>query len=631
MVAALAGAVGKALGGFGLSTGMDLLGGVGRATAMAANRLLPNQPLGVENYALLYQMGLMSKDLYKAHILEMGYVVSGDNASQMKLLLEAPDGKLAINRYPIGSDAYYMDKHLAISKGLISPEEILVMVNRGLMTEQAALFLLKLMFGGEDKLARKYYTLKDQIPGPSDLIAFAVRDCFDPNIVSTFQYNKELPSAILPWMEKQGLAGDVGLPMPAGSTTSTGPDARTRAQWFDMYWWSHWQLPSVGQGFELLQRLYPDSMYGPSPYATQDTYFSRENLELLQKANDFPPFWRERLQAIAYKPLGRIDIKRMYAAGILHEDANTHEVFHAYKQQGYNDVDSKRLTDYTVKKARPNISDLTMVQIKRLYKQGSISDERAIQSLQALDFTNREASYQVQNWKLEISADTVDYKLKYVRSAFLNADIDEHEVISYFLGMRLEQAAQDRYLARWKMQLQVTYKHITVEKAINLRKKGYITYDQLLNKLNNLRYSITEQHILLQETEDEIAIAQAKREASLAKSQAKEVEKVTTKAIKVADAKAKATLKQQEALAKEHAKLLAKDQAAFTEKNIIAFWKKGLLDESQIRNILQVKAWLPDTIDLWIETYNPNTPKDATNVASQTPQGNSGPVARVIR
>src|SRR5439155_13478403 len=109
---------------------------------------------------------------------------------------------------------------------------------------------------------------KEEIPGPSDLIRFAVREGFTPAIVTLYRYNDDFPVEIIPWMQKQGFTGDVGIPRPPGIDSQGRPLPPGNATWADLHWWAHWELPSPTQGYEMVHRLYPNSRFGPSPIAT---------------------------------------------------------------------------------------------------------------------------------------------------------------------------------------------------------------------------------------------------------------------------------------------------------------------------------------------------------------------------
>lgn len=152
-----------------------------------------------------------------------------------------------------------------------------------------------------------YKELAYQIPPIADIITMAVREAFTPEIAQRFGQYEGLPSEFVAWAQKKGLS----------------------REWAERYWAAHWSLPSPQQGFEMLHR----------------GVINRDELHLLLRALDIMPFWRERLIEISYNPLTRVDIRRMHLLGILTEP----EVFQAYKDIGYNDLNAKRLTAFTVK------------------------------------------------------------------------------------------------------------------------------------------------------------------------------------------------------------------------------------------------------------------------------------------
>lgn len=605
--------------GFAVSSGMELLGGAQRATTYAANILLPNASLGFEAYAQLFLKGLLHKEDFISNLRELGFVVPDINRHHYQMFALAANGMLQLNsglwRLPHNA----VSRTVALSKNLPSPDELLTLFNRKLITAEATESLLHFAFAGEDRLAKAYMELANQIPGPSDLISFAVRDCFSPDIVQTFQYNKELPTAILPWMEKQGLAGQIDMTMPVGSTTTEGRDVRTKPQWFDMYWWSHWQLPSVQQGYEMLQRLYPDSMFGPSPYSTPDTVFSQASLELLQKANDFPPYWRQRLQAIAYHPLGRIDIKRMYSVGILKEDATNHDVFHAYKQIGYNDIDAKRLTDYVKIVARKNIINPTVQQIDKLVLAGGIEIPTAKQMLKDLFYPANEIDIHISNLQLQLNLETIDKISKLVRKNYLEGSLTSDECKAALRRIGITPQGIANYINLWDMEKAGTYRYVSANKAIKLYKEGLINEIMLRTRLTNLHYVDLDINLLVQEAKNEVMELQLKQLATLATRQQKE----TIKAVKEQQKFAVTSAKKQEAdttkAALERAKLTKQDLAAYSDKNIIAFFKGGFFDWAGVDRVLAAKGWSPATIIRWKDTYLKPLLSKVPNATQTTP------------
>lgn len=591
--------------GFAVNSGLEMLGGAQRAVSYAANRALPNNSLGYDTYVRLFYANLLDSKGFQDNLYHLGFEVTLLPQPRFRLIKVGDSGLLELRSEIWQGDLTDVDRAVAISKNLPSPDETLLLLNRGLLSPALAQWLIKFNFGGETDLAKAWLTLKDQIPGPSDLVSFAVRDVWSPDIVTTFQYNKELPSAILPWMAKQGLAGSIDIPLPPGSTNTEGPDTRTTAQWFDAYWWAHWQLPSVGQGFTMLQRLYPDSRYGPSPYAGPESFFTQENLELLQKANDFPPYWRKRLQAIAYNPLTRVDIRRMYATGVLKEDKDNHDVYHAYRQIGYNDNDSLRLTTYTLRTARKDIKDLTIQQVTKLFKQGVLDQQQAIEALTKLFYTPEESGAYVSLLSLELSSEEITQLLKLAKRAFVEGDFNEDAVRALFARMGLTPTSQDRYIRLWVSEKVATPRHVSAAQAVKMYKMGLFNATALATRLTNLRYPPPEVNLIIEQANVDVQLQLAKAQLAGLKQQQRASTQAAKEKAKADTAAAKEKVKETESATKQVEKIRAKDKAAFSEKNIIAFYKGGFIDAEEVHNILAAKGWFENTIETWMATYTP--------------------------
>ncbi|GAH81965.1 unnamed protein product, partial [marine sediment metagenome] len=118
----------------------------------------------------------------------------------------------------------------------------------------------------------------------------AVREAFTPAIAKKFGQYEDFP----PDFEKY--AGMKGL----------------SKEWAERYWAAHWSLPSPSQGYDMLHRGIIDN----------------KELFMLMKALDIMPFWRDKLMQMSYHLLTRVDIRRMYKAGVLTEA----EVYESYLQ-----------------------------------------------------------------------------------------------------------------------------------------------------------------------------------------------------------------------------------------------------------------------------------------------------------
>jgi len=162
-----------------------------------------------------------------------------------------------------------------------------------------------------------YKTLARPIPPINDLITMAVREVFTPAIARRFGQYEGLPAAYVEAAEKKGLT----------------------KEWAERYWAAHWTLPSVQQGFGMLHRGIID----------------QSDLSLLMRALDIMPFWRDKLMQLSYKPLTRVDVRRMHLLGTLDESG----VKRAYQDVGYNERNASLMTDFTVRYNRRSLSGFT--------------------------------------------------------------------------------------------------------------------------------------------------------------------------------------------------------------------------------------------------------------------------------
>lgn len=148
--------------------------------------------------------------------------------------------------------------------------------------------------------------------------------------------------------------------------------------WADSIWAAHWSLPSPQQGFEMYHRL--------SRLPKEDPrYFGLEDLRTLLKQQDILADYRPRLEAIAFAPLTRVDVRRMYQLGVLSKP----EVVEAYIQLGYDETNAKRLADFVEKDTEPDEKGVTLQALQQAVRAGIIDQGTFLNGLIELGFTPR--------------------------------------------------------------------------------------------------------------------------------------------------------------------------------------------------------------------------------------------------
>lgn len=203
-------------------------------------------------------------------------------------------------------------------------------------------------------------------PGPQDLVRFAVREVFTPALAQKYGIFDDFPPEFGVEAEKVGVSERV-------------------AHW---YWGAHWELPSAQAGYEMLHR----------------GVIGAETLRELLRARDVMPYWREKLMDISYRPLTRVDVRRMYRLGVLDEDAVTK----AYRDLGYDDDNAKLMTDFTVRYESDEMAGVTRANIMSSYVKGIIESEDFDRYLAALGYPTEIVNFYRDQADFERAENTLD-------------------------------------------------------------------------------------------------------------------------------------------------------------------------------------------------------------------------------
>ena len=225
---------------------------------------------------------------------------------------------------------------------------------------------------------------------------FAIRGVFDLEESETFKEFEGLSPELVESFKQRFPQTGTGL---EGSVTHFVREAKKLGlsdEWVAAYWASHWRLPSIGTAFEMYHRLQPDMVEHFSEDLTSaglnpaEVAFGSHELDLLIRGADYSEFWREKLKAIAYKTLTRVDIRRMHKIGVFE---TKEELVFQYRTLGYSPENAGLMADFTIqynaepdRSASDEVRDLTKSEVLALVKGGQMGAEAAIEALQAIDY-----------------------------------------------------------------------------------------------------------------------------------------------------------------------------------------------------------------------------------------------------
>lgn len=298
--------------------------------------------------------------------------------------------------------------------------------------------------------------LYEVIPPVQDIITMAVREVFSPEIVARFGQMEGMPSEFAEWAEKQGLS----------------------SYWARAYWASHWRLPSIGQGFEMLHRRVIDD----------------NDLDLLLRAADIMPFWRDKLTAISYVPLTRVDVRRMYALGVLNEEG----VYDAYLDHGYSPENATLMTEFTIAYTSEKERDLTKTDILALFKKYAIEYTTATEMLMQIGYSEDNATLLLYRAVSEMEATDNKKRIGYIEKAYVAGKITESEALSQLGKLDLASGESNFYIDSWNLAKQNKVRALTLDQIKAFYLNDIISESECRDELKEVGYNVIDTERFIQ-------------------------------------------------------------------------------------------------------------------------------------
>ena len=294
------------------------------------------------------------------------------------------------------------------------------------------------------------------IPPVSDIITMAVREAFSPEIATRFGQYEDYPSDLTRYGQMQGIS----------------------EEWSRRYWAAHWSLPSPNQGFEMLHR----------------GVITTEELNLLLRALDVMPFWREKLIQISYNPLTRVDVRRMYGLGVLNES----EVARAYRDIGYTAENADRLREFTVRQTVSSQSGLSVSKIITAYKNGYTTRQDAYNAISSLGVRPQTISEILESADLQLSWQRVKDRISAVRNLFKKERLTEEQARGELNSLRLDGNKIDLLIHQWVNEVEDAHGTLLSKTdVLTLIKKQLINRQRAEQELSLLGYTTERVGLLL--------------------------------------------------------------------------------------------------------------------------------------
>lgn len=398
--------------------------------------------------------------------------------------------QLATQLADLGWDQPLSEAWGTITHTRIPDNNLVTLVWRGVITQEQAEDEFRRRGWAEEDIAWVFAIAK-QIPPAQDVIRLAVREAFNPEAISTFGLDTNFPPEVGEWAEKQGLSAD----------------------WAMKYWIAHWENPSLQMAFEMLHRLRP---------GTTDTPFTSDDLDLLMRIQDISPYWRPRLKAISFAPYTRVDVRRMYGAGVL----TAEQVKSAYLDLGYDEEHATNLTAFTTSIEAAEEKGLSRAAIQQAYKRKVYTRDEALSALSGIGFTTEQSDFWLALTDWEIQQDLLNDELGVVQFLYVEGELDEPGVYGRLGKFNLPAEQVALLIQQWDIKRLQKIKLPTEDQLEEFYRRDIITFDVLKDTLTKKGYSQERVDWITQRIDAE----QAEKAAKDAENAQKEAERLATSA-----------------------------------------------------------------------------------------------------
>lgn len=345
-------------------------------------------------------------------------------------------------------------------------------------------------------------------PTPTDAISFAVKDVFSPAKLGREEMEKE-------YRQQEGL-GELFESQGMNLLEITTPDGR-RLKYEPglLYWLSHYHNVSPTQAFEMLHRLRPDRVQnyplpGPGGREVFPEPVVQETVRSLLKEDDYNPTWRDRLTAISYRVLGRIDVRRIYGSGSFGEPKGADgfregrdgkwvaigEAERELVEQGMDRGLTRRdatlearwvATDWQRKRDAGRAKAAKQA-VCEAYGDGSITEEEAADRLREGGIEGDEAVRTLRecDWRWRRRA----YKqaVAAIRKMVLSGEIDAADARGKLASVGVRESRIKDYLALWRLEAAANYREGTASQMCEWLAMGLISQPEMRVRLARIGY-----------------------------------------------------------------------------------------------------------------------------------------------
>ena len=290
------------------------------------------------------------------------------------------------------------------------------------------------------------------VPPVGDMITMAVREAFSPEIATRFGQYEDYPRDLTRFAAMNGIS----------------------EEWAQRYWAAHWSLPSPQQGFDMFHR----------------GIINHDELTMLMRALDIMPYWRDKLIEMAYLPLTRVDVRRMYGLGVLDET----QVEKAYRDIGYSPANAVLLREFTTKQVLASQTGFKTTDVTSAFKSGYIDRTDAANMLTDLGIKLQNISHILDagerkgRWDLQVA------RMKAIENEYKQGVMNKQGAQGALEALRVPNEKVTALLGQWyKESVERESTPWTKAEVVQFFTRGFISEERAVQELYILGYN--DEHI----------------------------------------------------------------------------------------------------------------------------------------
>lgn len=284
-------------------------------------------------------------------------------------------------------------------------------------------------------------------PAAQDFIRFAVRETFKPAVVEEYGYDQEFPSEMIPYANRAGMS----------------------EEWLKHYWRAHWEIPSPRQGYEMLHRGVIDVA----------------SLETLLKIGDYAPGWVQPLIDISYRPITRVDLRRLYREGVIDEP----KMLRGYLDLGYSQENAELITAWVIKDMQVEDRELTKAEVLKAFRIGGVTRDDAVKYLTEIGYTEDNAVFVIAYEEYKLDEEDKEEEIETIIAELIEGKYTLDEVREKLTGVNVSTRQANRLIQKAERVIRKRFKLPSKDDCLRWFKGGYIDEAKFNEKMRALYYT----------------------------------------------------------------------------------------------------------------------------------------------